>query len=1139
MKPLRIHPRTTEQQAAANPDASVWVAANAGAGKTAVLTDRVARLLLAGTRPEAILCITFTKAAAAEMSNRLYETLAQWTAAPDDLLTAALQALLGTGETVGDDTRRIARGLFARVLDTPGGLRFQTIHSFCESLLKRFPLEAGVPPNFAVADDRRQAELLDRAQTRLLEEARHDSALGPALEIVVGGTHPESFRDLLKAVSGQRAAFQRACADGVDTAVGALYRRIGVDPADSEDIACAAFEQASAGIDLASVAQRLSTGKTTDQKYGGHLAAWLAAPRKQDADQGLCKLLYDSKDEPRSKFATKALADRYPDIETALASLGALHATYKLRCAAIAMAKRSVALLRTGATLIELYELAKARAAVLDFDDLIGRAADLLDRSEVAPWVMWKLDGGLDHVLVDEAQDTNPDQWRVIDALAREFFAGDDGRAAIRTLFVVGDEKQSIFSFQGARPDTFEEMRRRFAAAVRGVERRWADLAIGLSFRSTPEVLKAVDHVFAPETPARQGVAPAGAQIRHIAHRAGARGLVELWPPTEGDPVAESEGWDVPVDQLSAASAAAKLANRIALQVKAWLDEGALLEPGVPVRAGDVMVLVRRRNALFHAIVRALKTRGVPVAGADRMRLLDQLAVQDLVALGRFALLPEDDLTLAVVLKGPFFGFADEDLFDLCHDRPGRLWPNLRARAAERPHWQGAVVALRSILARADFAAPYEFYAQLLGAGGGRRLLLARLGPDAADPIDEFMALALMHQRDHAPSLEGFLHWLGKTDVEVKRDLEQKRDEVRVMTVHASKGLEAPIVFLPDTMGTIGANNDPALFWEDSADPPLPLWPGSAKQDSAIGAGLRERARRAQQEEFRRLLYVALTRARDRLYICGPKPARGEAKDGCWYDLVEERLRSHPDIREVKLSGTETVWRLGDDPSPPVAAKIAATEAPVLPAWLSRPAPAEPAPSRPLTPSRLAAEPAPRSPLGGDDGWGFRRGRLVHRLLQLLPDLPAARRRDAASHFLSRPLHNLSLEQQDALLAETLAVLDHPDFAAVFGPGSQAEVPLVGRVGQMAISGQVDRLAISPDSVFVVDYKTNRPPPARVGDVAPAYIRQMALYQAALSVVFPSRSIRCALLWTDGPRLMELPDAALQSARLDAGEGGS
>jgi ATP-dependent helicase/nuclease subunit A len=1129
MKPLRIHDRTTEQRAAADPGQSVWVAANAGAGKTAVLTDRVARLLLAGTRPEAILCITFTKAAAAEMSNRLYEVLAQWSAASDDELRRALLALLGSGEDIDAKLLTRARALFAKVLDTPGGLRFQTIHSFCESLLKRFPLEAGVPPNFAVADDRRQAELHAQAEADLLD----DTGLTDALDVVVGATQPDSFRALLRSVIDDRAEFARALANGADAALTALQARIGTAPGETEATAFAVFERAAQALPLRAVAEALDGGKATDRKYAALLFDWLAAPDRLAADeQTLAKLLYDSKGEPRRKFATKDIAAAHPQVETVLADLGDLYAGFIERRKSIALARRSAALLRLADRLLALYARAKARAAVLDFDDLIARAAELLSTRDVAPWVLWKLDGGIDHVLVDEAQDTNPDQWRVIGALAEEFFAGAGAKTIARTLFAVGDEKQSIFSFQGARPDKFAEMQAHFSRAVRAAERRWSDLAIGLSFRSTPDVLRAVDHVFAPASPARAGVAAVQASIRHLPHRAAEPGLVELWALTEGDAVEDSEGWDVPLDQLSAASAQAKLAQRIALQIKAWLNEGARLAPGGPaIRAGDVMILVRRRNALFHAIVRALKVNGVPVAGADRMLLMEQLAVQDLVALGQFALLPDDDLTLAAVLKGPLFGFIDDDLFALCHGREKqRLWPLLRARAGEQPHWAAALQGLRDILGMADLAAPYEFYANLLGARGGRRKLLVRLGPDAIDPIDEFLALALAYQRDHAASLQGFLQWLRETDVEVKRDLEQKRDEVRVMTVHASKGLEAPIVFLPDTVGTIGANNDPAILWDESSDTPLPLWPGSAGNDTALTDALRIDARAAQHDEFRRLLYVALTRARDRLYVCGTLPARSNMLAGSWYELVGEPLRAHPDIRAIELPEGGTVWRLGNDPPPPVPAKPEAVAPTPLPAWIARSAPPEPQPTKPLTPSRLAPEPAPRSPLGPDNGWGFKRGRLVHRLLQLLPELAPEARRAAAQHFLARPLHGLSESQQEALAAEVLAVLDHPYLAAVFSPGSRAEMPLAGRVGEIVISGQIDRVAVSDGEVLIVDYKTNRPPPRDLAGVDPSYLRQLALYAAALRDIFPGRPIRAALLWTDGPFLMELPDVALQSA---------
>ena len=547
------------------------------------------------------------------------------------------------------------------------------------------------------------------------------------------------------------------------------------------------------------------------------------------------------------------------------------------------------------------------------------------------------------------------------------------------------------------------------------------------------------------------------------------------------------------------------------------------------------MVLVRRRNEFVGELLRALKQRDIPVAGADRLILTEQLAVQDLVALGRFLLLPEDDLMLATVLKGPLFSIDEEMLFDLAYDRGSEtLWQRLRARAGKSPQLRCAAERLSDLLARADFVPPYELYAEILGAQGGRRMLLERLGLEAADPVEEFLALALSYEREHVPSLQGFLRWLVAGDTEVKRDFAAKqRDEVRILTVHGAKGLEAPVVFLPDTMQL--PNLPDTLLWTQREG--LPLW--CPRTDLAVPFYTSEKRalRERHLQEYRRLLYVALSRAQDRLYICGWQ-TREPPKEDSWHALCRTGLTEISTLfpfdataligadgwcgQGLRLTSPQAVPPVRDQP----AAAVAAAEP--LPDWVHRPPPAEPDPPRPLAPSRPSgAEPPALSPLAAQGRDRFKRGLLVHRLLQALPELPIEEREIAARRFLALATHRLTAAEQDEIRCATLAVLDHPDFAALFGPGSQAEVPLVGLIPASAgtahaVSAQIDRLVVADDRVLIVDYKTLRPPPAAEDAVAPIYLRQLAAYQAALERIYPDRQIRCALLWTEGPRLMPI-----------------
>jgi ATP-dependent helicase/nuclease subunit A len=1144
----RRPPADEAQLRASDPEASVWVSANAGSGKTHALTTRVARLLLSGTEPGRILCLTFTKAAAAEMSSRLFAQLGGWAVMEDAPLALAIAGI--EGRAPDKDKLRRARRLFARAIETPGGLKIQTIHAFCERLLGRFPLEARVPPNFDVLDERGARELLQEVRDDVLARARADAAspLGRALSLVVGRIDELTFAKLLAEIASKRRLFvkQNERFGGVEGVAAAIRIALGVAPDETaEGIRADLFGSAFPDKALRHALEALLGGTSTDQKQGAKLAAVLEAGEDRDAlADTYCSIFLTGEGEPRVNVITKKQGEKNPAAAATLGEEQVRILAHLARLKSVQVAEASEAILRLADEILKGFAETKRRRALLDYEDLIETVRDLLVKSALAPWVLYKLDGGIDHILVDEAQDTSPEQWDVIAEIAVEFLSGksvaDERGRLVRTVFAVGDEKQSIFSFQGADPERFDAMRRHFERSVKAAELKWEPVNLVRSFRSTPEVLAAVDAVFALDA-ARQGLTASGHVDIHQPVRAGDAGLVEIWDVERPDEKTEADPWDAPLDYMNEGDPRARLATRIADTIAHWRDTGEMLTArGRPIRPGDILILVRRRDAFVSEMIRKLKERGIPAAGADRMVLTDEIAVMDLMALGGFVLLPEDDLTLATVLKSPLVGLDEDELFDLAWNRKETLWRALQKRAAENRRYEEAEALLSRLLKRADFEPPYEFFAHVLGEEKGRERLIARLGPDAGDPVDEFLALALDFERDHAPSLQAFLHWVERGASEIKRDMDKGRDEVRIMTVHGAKGLEAEIVFMPDTCALPGASHDPSLIALPT-EPKLLLWPVRKKDEDAVTGGARLLDRQARDDEYRRLLYVAMTRARDRLYICGHLGQRA-LPPGCWYALMSEALK--PLAKEVKLANGTTVWRIeGEQKRTPEPAREAA-EAGMqkLPPWVGIAAAAEPSPSRPLAPSRLPpegyAEPPAISPLAGDTSSRFKRGSLIHRLLQTLPDLPVAAREEAARRFLAGPAHRLDEAEREEIAAATLAVLREPAFADIFAEGSRAEVAIVGRIefaGKPAlVSGQIDRLCVTPARVLVIDYKTNRPAPARAEDVAPAYLAQMAAYRAVLRQVYPGREIACALLWTDGPKLMELPTDALDRVLLGA-----
>ena len=1155
----RIEARASAlQQEATRPNVSAWVSASAGSGKTKVLIDRVLALLLTGAAPSRLLCLTFTKAAAAEMSNRLADQLAEWATLPEDKLAKAITPLVGGPPE--PETLALARTLFARVLDAPGGMKIQTIHAFCQSVLGRFPLEAGVPPHFRVADERSAAELLLSAREEVLAgPQRPDDALATVAARAQEGRFTELIAELLR----ERGRLTRVIADpeALSRSLEGLRRRLQI-PASQTGEALLEAGCSDAALDLMGLRLALDglrQGGKTDQERAARIASWLEADsaRRIAGLAAYLEAFFTKQGELRARLLTKSALAAAPGADEILTQEA--QRLFELRAGlhAHAVFEATAALLRIGSAVLATYGRHKQARALLDYDDLILVTRDLLAAAPGrADWVLFKLDGGLDHVLIDEAQDTNPEQWQVVAALTEEFFAGEGQAETPRTVFAVGDPKQSIYGFQRAEPEGFARMREHYGERVVLARQVMRDVPLDVSFRSTSAVLEAVDRVFA-QPGAGDGLFLDGKALHHTAVRSGQAGLVELWPPVDPAEPDALDPWQPPAadpaQRASGLPPVIRLARLVARRIWHWtLDpawaerpEARLASKGRRLRPGDIMVLVRRRNSFVEALVRALKALDVPVAGIDRMVLTEQLAVMDLIALGRALLLPEDDLTLASLLKSPLIGLDEEALFTLAHEREGTLWAALAARRDDSPVFAAAHDRLASLMARVDYLRPFELYAEVLGAGGGRRRLVGRLGPDANDPIDEFLALALFHEREHVPSLESFLQWLEAGGQEIKRDLEHGGGAVRVMTVHGAKGLQAPLVILPDSLQT--PQGDRGLLWLDSADPGsgggdrLPLWPLGKAMDGNAAAAARLQAALAREREYKRLLYVAMTRAEDRLYVCGWNTSRAAPED-CWYNMIERALAEHGEAvafdftEELEEGWAGPGWRLGTAQSAEAededqAAGPEQAEEP-LPDWATIPPGPEPSPPRPLAPSRPSSQDPPAaSPLAATREARFRRGLLIHRLLQHLPELAPERRREAGERFLAQATMGLQAEEQAEVLAEALALLSHPETQALFGPGSLAEAPLTGVLqgggGPFVVSGQVDRLLVADQSVTVIDYKTNREPPARDSEAPIAYIRQMASYRAVLQGIFPDRPIRCLLLWTVGPRLMQLSDDLL------------
>jgi ATP-dependent helicase/nuclease subunit A len=812
---------------------------------------------------------------------------------------------------------------------------------------------------------------------------------------------------------------------------------------------------------------------------------------------------------------------------------------------------RTRALLEIAVAVAANYRREKQERGLLDYDDLIDKTLEMLDRVS-SGWVHYKLDRGVDHVLIDEAQDTSPRQWDIVTHIISEFTAGEGARDGVtRTIFAVGDEKQSIFSFQGAAPREFDLRRRGLARKFTAAGLKFDPVSFTYSFRSGPAILQSVDHVFRDEAIYRSIHAENAYPVHETLADAGP-GLIDVWELQVPDKKDDIEGWRAPFDGVSAASPEVKLAKRIQAEIKSLVESGTMTGHAGSrrsLRYGDILVLVRRRGNVFDAVIQALKHAGIPVAGADRLKLTEHIAIIDLMNLADALLLPQDDLALAVALKSPLFGLSDDDLFKLAWQRRGSLRQALSHHAAADDTFKAVLRRLSACEARALQETPFAFYAWLLGGDGGRARILKRLGHEANDALDEFLELALAYERKAPASLQGFMAWLRTADLEVKRDMEISRDEVRVMTVHGAKGLEASVVFLADTATSPSDTQRLKLIHLARGDmtqpaPDVVVWAGRKADDPQGVAAARATMLSEVEDEYRRLLYVAMTRAADRLIIGGCLPGNmNSVRKFSWYDLIVKGLeQSGLHLREIKTPDgvVKRYSRIGDV----TAAADAAGAAPVppastaLPAWLHETAPLETHADHPLRPSDPAEDEGHRVRAGESPEMRARallRGTLVHRLLQSLPDIGIARRRDAALGYLARNAGHWSADDREALAAGVLALIEDPAYAAVFAAGSRAEVSIVGRLDRPGrppalVSGQIDRLVVTPAEILIVDYKTNHAPPRLPAEAPAAYVRQLALYRAVLRKLYPSLPVRAALLWTETPDLMEISTAALDAA---------
>ncbi len=1105
----KIEP-TAEQRRAADPRVSVWVAASAGSGKTQVLVDRVIRLLLDGAAPDAILCLTFTKAAAAEMSNRLFQRLSGWVALDDAALDETLHRL-GVGN-LSEALRGRARRLFAQAMETPGGLKIQTLHAFCERLLQAFPVESGLAPGFRVMDSKETADLFREA---LLMQLGSNSDFAEAAwsfledgKVLTLESLEKLARPFLSDSNGMRQRlgdFERLAQteNGLKVLLGIEDGRV---VADVEADICAIHE--SAYKKLISITMPLEYDAQTS--VPGYFQLALDAPNHEERIKAFMALFFVKEGTPRKSLLRSPARKAHPRLAEWFDEERARVIALLQERAEQQILKTNLAIYQAMAAVVAQVNVSKRSRGLYDFDDLIAKAAQLLSDPASAQWVLYKLDRGLTHILVDEAQDTSPAQWSIITALAQEFFSGEQAMGVKRTMFAVGDLKQSIYSFQGADIDAFEAAQQNFSSLIaQSLDKlRTEDLAV--SYRSNQQVLDAVDAVFASGRAARAGFGRRQEFERpHTANKK-QQGLVELWDLELADDKEERDHWQAPVDRPAKSHPRLKLAERIASTVENWIGKRELTGQGRAIQAGDILILLQSRNVLFNALIGALRRRGVAVAGADRLKLQSSLIVQDLLMLVQWLRLPDDDHALACVLKSPLVPdpLDDDALLALAYDRGVmNLWSRLPEQSANRE-------MLQAVRHSAD--TPFMLLSGVLQKS--RRAILERLGQEAEDAVQEFLSLTLDYEERYGVSLTGFADWFASGETEIKREMEAAGGNLRIMTVHGSKGLESPIVFLADAADPPPGKRDRLIdVADDRGLGRLLVFDPKLDVALPIITTLKQAERKRAVDERMRLLYVGMTRAADELYICGSlnKDDESKVKTESWHALVAEAFGDEAGKRRVLQPDGSALWRFGAEPKTLLQQMSVVSTLPTLPDWAVTPVADHVPVSPPLTASR-------RSDVF--DKEAVKRGLASHRLAEVMAEATPDNRVAAGLRWAA----TLSLEED--MVHRLASAMAEPDLGVLFSADGQSEVTIEGELaGHRRVSGRIDRLFIGADEIVILDFKTNRSPiKALVSDHG--YVRQMAVYTALVGQAYPRHLIKAALLWTQSGEVTWLSQGLLSQA---------
>jgi len=1148
---------TMLQDTASNPHKNIWVNASAGTGKTKVLTDRVLRLLLPkqgqddGVEPGHILCLTFTKAGANEMITRIMGILSQWSSCDESHLRKELRILLKQEASMHQIDR--ARRLFAIVIDMPNGLNITTIHGFCQSLLGQFSMEAGISPSFTVMEDDETSALIKTVKDTLIADiiADPNTDIGQCFYRLAQMKNSDQIGTLLMNMVAKRNILHNAITHhgSFDAFKNNLYQSLELGDAKSISDIISSFynDDHIKRSDLLFLADLFKQGTPNQAAKAETIYTFCGTPEGTRMDNYHDFRNFFMTSENKLRATPKFLKDdRAIDIfksqgEKIMQCDNAIN-NFKIY-------NHTIDLLTIAIPFLDQFENAKRAIQKLDYEDLILKTLSLL-KSSMRQWILYKLNFAIHHIMVDESQDTNPHQWDIIQCLYDDFTSGETAQEDIsKTIFVVGDSKQSIFSFQGANAEIYDQVKNKMVDRFSQTTMTFDIIPMNTSFRSTQAILDFVDQTFALDSMKTSLVKDASLYKNHTAFRMGQAGQIDLWPLYKSpDNTTSSKVWPLPLTVEDNLNAQSTLARRIALSIKDMIENDTIIAKNRSINAGDIMVLVRRRNQFVDHLIRELKTCGVPVSGADRLKIFDHIAVQDIMAMMQFVMSPHDDLNLACLLKSPFIGWNDYILESLSFHRDGTLWDALKNNSEHQSIVQYLAQFIQSTPKFSAFQTIHMILDRItpIGELSGWQSMTQRLGQDCLDPIYELLNLASDFDRKNTyDGIQNFVHHFINSQKQIKREMDNADNVVRIMTVHASKGLQAPIVILPDTTSVPQSSlkSDDGLCWVDDY---MGIWSPNADTKNDILRDYQSRQNQGALDEYYRLLYVALTRAEDRLIICGSLTQKqSQCAPESWYGVCHRAI--------THMDHTDQTWHDDSDYNTTEnhSHLIFKTDqiAPIkdaqtydyddntmtpLPIWakdiigdMTSSLSLEKKPAL-IRPSQMDDDLPVLSPLlHKDTEHRFRRGNLTHDLLQHLPSIDHQDRAEFGHNYLKNQAQDLDNSIHNSILDEVLNIINSDQFAPFFAKDSMAEVSLSGTIKnkngvEQFVNGQIDRLAIYDGTVWIVDYKSNRPSPRDVADIPQQYHRQLSIYKSLIEQIYPNHPVRCALLWTDGPHMMEV-----------------